>query len=67
MAARKTTASTGAKSEQTESMFSKEQIRASANFVNRRDLVDALLDENKSYTLNTVDEMIQKYLKGQVK
>lgn len=67
MAERKTTAGTGEKSKQTEPRFSKEQIFASDRFANRRDLVDALLDENKSYTLNTVDEIIQKYLKGQVK
>ena len=60
------TAST-AKSEQTEPMFSKEQILASARFANRRDLVDALLDEDKSYTIETVDNLVEKYMKGQVK
>ena len=64
MAARKTaTTGTAARSEQTEPMFSKEQILASARFANRRDLVDALLDEDKSYTMKTVE----KYMKGQVK
>ena len=67
MAARKTTTGTAAKSEQTELWFSKEQILASARFANRRDLVDALLDENESYTLETVDNLIQKYVKGRVK
>jgi hypothetical protein len=66
MAERKTTG-TVAKSEQTEPKFSKEQILASARFANRRDLVDALLDENKSYTLETVDNLVEKYMKGQVK
>lgn len=67
MAARKTaTTATVAKSEQTEPMFSKEQILASDRYANRRDLVDALL-ENKSYTLETVDNLIEKYMKGQVK
>lgn len=47
--------------------FSKEQILVSARFANRRDLVDALLDEDKSYTLETVDNLIDKYMKGQVK
>ena len=55
MAAKKTTTGTATRSEQTEPMFSKEQILASARFANRRDLVDALLDEDKSYTMNTVD------------
>ena len=53
--------------EQTEPMFSKEQILASARFANRRDLVDALLDEDKSYTMKTVDNLVEKYMKGQVK
>lgn len=68
MAARKTaTTGTDAKSEQTEPMFSKEQILASDRYANRRDLVDALLDTDKSYTLETVDNLIEKYMKGQVK
>lgn len=68
MAARKTaTTGTATRSEQTEPMFSKEQILASARFANRRDLVDALLDTDKSYTLKTVDNLIEKYMKGQVK
>lgn len=68
MAARKTAKTgTAARSEQTEPMFSKEQILASARFANRRDLVDALLDTDKSYTLKTVDNLIEKYMKGQVK
>lgn len=67
MAVRNTTTGTAAKSEQTEPKFSKEQILASARFANRRDLVDALLDEDKSYTLKTVDNLVEKYMKGQVK
>lgn len=60
----------GAKTEQNEQnkqKFSKEQILASARFANRRDLVDALLDEDKSYTMKTVDNLVEKYMKGQVK
>ena len=67
MAAKKTTTGTATRSEQTEPMFSKEQILASASFANRRDLVDALLDKDKSYTFETVDNMIDKYKTGQVK
>ena len=57
----------GAITEQNEQKFSKEQILASARYANRRDLVDALLDKDKSYTFETVDNMIEKYKKGQVK
>ena len=68
MAARKTaTTGTVANSEQTEPVFSKEQILASDRYANRRDLVDALLDTDKSYTLKTVDNLIDKYMNGQVK
>lgn len=67
MAAKKTTTGTVANSEQTEPVFSKEQILASDRYANRRDLVDALLDTDKSYTLKTVDNLIDKYMKGQVK
>lgn len=68
MAARKAvTTETVAKSEQIEPVFSKEQILASDRYANRRDLVDALLDTDKSYTLKTVDNLIDKYMKGQVK
>ena len=67
MAAKKTTTGTAAKSEQTEPKFSKEQILVSARFANRRDLVNALLDEKKSYTVKNVDSLIEKYMKGQVK
>lgn len=68
MAARKTaTTEAVVKSERTEPVFSKEQILASDRYANRRDLVDALLDTDKSYTLKTVDNLIEKYMKGQVK
>lgn len=67
MAARKTIVETGAKSEQTESTFSKEQILASDRFANKRDVVDALLDKKKSYTVENVESLIEKYMKGQVK
>lgn len=67
MAAKKTTTGTAARSEQTEPMFSKEQILASARFANRRDLVDAILDKDKRYTFETVDALIEEYMKGQVR
>lgn len=50
-----------------QTMFTKEQILASAKYRNRRDLVDALLDGNTSYTTETVDELVNSFMKGQVK
>ena len=51
----------------TEQKFSKAQIMASERYVNRRDLVDALLDEKEVYTMKAVDDAIEKYMKGMVK
>lgn len=50
-----------------EQKFSKAQILASAQYANRRDLVDALLDSKKQYTKKEVDELINKFMKGTVK
>ena len=50
-----------------EQKFSKAQILASAQYSNRRDLVDALLDDNKEYTKAEVDQLVDKFMKGQVK
>ncbi len=50
-----------------EMLFSKEQIAASEKYFGQRDLVEALLDSRKKYTLETVDNLIERYKKGQVK
>ena len=49
-----------------EPVFSKEQLLASNRFQDRRDLLEALLDEQKSYTMKAVEEIINKYMKGKV-
>ena len=49
-----------------EQRFSKEQIAASERYSGQKDLVDALLEGGKEYTLKAVDGMIEKYLKGKV-
>lgn len=53
-------------SEKTEQKFSKEQIAASARYVNRKDLVDALLEKGKKYTIEEVDRKIEEFMKGKV-
>lgn len=50
-----------------EAAFTKEQILASEKYANRRDLLDALLDKGKTYKIETVDNMIEKFMKGKVK
>lgn len=47
--------------------FGKEQLLISARYRNRKDLVSALLDNGKTYTVAEVDQMIEKFMKGQVK
>ena len=47
--------------------FTKSQILYAEKYSNRRDLVDALLDENKSYTIEDVDKMIDDFKKGKVR
>lgn len=47
--------------------FKKEQIITSARYGNQRDLVEALLTDGKTYSIADVDNMIEKYRKGQVK
>lgn len=51
----------------TETRFTKENIVLSATYAKRRDLVNALLEDGKEYTLKEVDTMIDNYLKGKVK
>ena len=50
-----------------ESKFSKEQLISSERYVNRRDLVDALLEDDREYTINEVDKKIDEFMKGKVK
>lgn len=46
--------------------FSKGQLLCAERYNDRRDLVEALLDEEKSYTIETVDKMIDGFMKGKV-
>lgn len=61
------TGATSGKAQTTPTQFDKEQIAASARYSNQRDLVNALLEEGKKYTIETVDSLIEKYKKGKVK
>ena len=46
--------------------YKKEQLVASKRYANRRDLIRALLEDGKAYTLNEVDGLIEQYMKGKV-
>lgn len=47
--------------------FTMEQLAASKRYANRRDLIRALLEPGKAYTLAEVDGMIEKFRKGKVR
>lgn len=53
--------------EKIEKLFSKEQLLAAERFQERKDIVNALLSPDKQCTVETVEQMIEKYMKGQVK
>lgn len=53
--------------EQTATMtFQKSGILASRKYANRRDILSVLLDDNKDYTLEEVDKLLEKFMKGKV-
>lgn len=52
---------------QEEVKFTKEQIVKAKKYRDRRDLVNALLVRDNSYTLSEVDELIDKFMKGSVR
>jgi len=47
--------------------FTKGQLLASKKYANRRDILNALLADGKTYTTAQVDALIEKYMKGPVK
>lgn len=47
-------------------LFSKRQLAASRRFRERRDVLEALLDDGKLYTVGAVEEKIERYMKGKV-
>ena len=50
-----------------ENKFSKEQLLTSKRFRDRKDIVNALLSDEKLYTVKSVEEKIANYMKGKVK
>ena len=49
-----------------ELQFCKEQIAASDRYRSQRDLVNALLERDKKYTIAAVDSLIETYRKGEL-
>ena len=50
-----------------ETLFTKEQILASKKYANRRDALGAILADGKEYTVEQVESLLEKFLKGKVK
>lgn len=48
-------------------VYTKAQLLASKKYANRQDILNALLEDGKTYTTDQVDALIEKYMKGQVK
>lgn len=46
--------------------FTKEQILASKRYSNRKDVLGVILTDKKGYTLDQVDSLLEKFLKGKV-
>lgn len=59
-------ANTG-KKEATGCSFTKQQLLSAAKFANRRDLLEALLEEGKTYSISDVEKQIHGYLGRKVK
>ncbi len=57
----------GAKATIQEEAYTKQAILNSKKYVKQKDLINALLDNDKKYTLKEVDSIIEKYLKGVIK
>lgn len=67
MAARKNAAAEKPTEKEVESLFSKGQILAAKQFKNRKDLLNAILSDEKQYTIATVEQLMNDFLKGKVK
>lgn len=46
--------------------FKKDNLISSARYAEKRDIVSALLEDDKEYTLSEVDELVKKFMKGKV-
>lgn len=49
-----------------ESKFTKGQILASKKYANRRDVLGVILIDEKQYTFEQVDSLLEKFMKGKV-
>lgn len=50
----------------TAAKYTKESIVSSERYKNRADVLNVLLEDGKTYDLETVDKMVEKFMKGKV-
>jgi hypothetical protein len=50
-----------------ETLFTKEQILASNKYADKKDVCNTVIPDNFHGTLNEVDVLIEKFMKGKVK
>lgn len=70
MAVRKTTKTAAKEAEKIESEFSKNQLLAAKRFRGKRDVLSAVLSkypDDETFTVKTVEQMIEDFMKGKVK
>ena len=56
-----------AKTKKQETMFTKEQVLASKRYSDRRDAVSAVLPNDFIGSIEEVDSLLEKFMKGKVK
>lgn len=54
------------KEEKAENGFTKEQLLAATRFSNRRDLLNAILEEDKKYTIAEVEKAMEECMRKKV-
>lgn len=47
--------------------FTKGELLKSSRYSNQRDVLNAVLDNDKRYLFTEVDKLIEKFMKGEVK
>lgn len=55
------------KAAKSEPFYTKQSFLKSKNYKDKKDLISVLLDDNKSYTKDDVNKLIDGYLKRRVK
>lgn len=50
-----------------ETVFDKHQLVSSKKFMNDKDILSALLEDNKNYSDNEANEILENFKKGKVK